>query len=278
MRAANSIVREVVSGGYFKGKSKQLYDCLYLLTRGAVIPSRKVRISRPKLMTKAHIGSRVTFESNVAHLKAIGLVRVINITGEHEGNEYEVFLPEETSMPSQSSMPSLTGYAQKVDRLVSLESSQTRHTLTQAETTTSDVSKTSFKTNTERIDDDAALAGMISSLKTLVRDTTGKELSLADSDRWREVADVLAAEMKIAASRTTISNLPAFLAEHLRRRLWKIDKKQARAEGRELPDETIDEPQSVVDASKCPDCGGSGWWYPDGESKGVAKCKHEKLN
>ncbi len=33
----------------------------------------------------------------------------------------------------------------------------------------------------------------------------------------------------------------------------------------------------VVDASLCPDCKGSGWWYPKGERNGVAKCKHEQL-
>jgi hypothetical protein len=87
---------------------------------------------------------------------------------------------------------------------------------------------------------------------------------------------VLVAELKIAAARTTVSSAPAFMAEHLRRRLWKIDKKQARAEGRELPDEAVSKIQTI-DASKCSDCGGSGWWYPDGEAKGVAKCKHEKL-
>lgn len=90
------------------------------------------------------------------------------------------------------------------------------------------------------------------------------------------MADVIAAELRIASARTTVSSVPAFMAEHLRRRLWKIDKKQARAEGKELPDEAISKAQSF-DASKCSDCGGSGWWYPEGESKGVAKCKHEKL-
>lgn len=33
----------------------------------------------------------------------------------------------------------------------------------------------------------------------------------------------------------------------------------------------------LVDASRCPDCKGSGWWYPKGEEDGVAKCKHEQL-
>jgi hypothetical protein len=65
------------------------------------------------------------------------------------------------------------------------------------------------------------------------------------------------------------------MAEHLRRRLWKIDKKQAAREGKELPDQTT----SVVQANPvdCPDCNGSGWWYPNGTEKGVAKCKHSNL-
>ena len=34
---------------------------------------------------------------------------------------------------------------------------------------------------------------------------------------------------------------------------------------------------SMVDATKCPDCGGSGFWYPEGPERGVAKCRHAKL-
>lgn len=32
-----------------------------------------------------------------------------------------------------------------------------------------------------------------------------------------------------------------------------------------------------VDASQCPDCKGSGFYYPNGPNGGVAKCRHEKL-
>jgi hypothetical protein len=31
------------------------------------------------------------------------------------------------------------------------------------------------------------------------------------------------------------------------------------------------------DYSDCPDCQGTGMWYPEGYEKGVAKCKHERL-
>jgi hypothetical protein len=126
-------------------------------------------------------------------------------------------------------------------------------------------------------DDDAALAGLVESFKNASKEITGRELSTAERERWKELADVLIAELKIAAGRTNISSVPAFLAEHLRRRLWKVDKRQARAEGTELPDETMRTPPSV-DVSKCPDCNGSGWHYPEGMEKGVKKCRHEKLN
>jgi hypothetical protein len=84
-------------------------------------------------MKQAHIGSRVTFDTNVERLVAVGLIAVNKITGEHEGNEYVVYLPEEaeSSMPSQTSQTSLTSPAQKLVRLVSLETSQTRHSSNQ---------------------------------------------------------------------------------------------------------------------------------------------------
>ena len=33
----------------------------------------------------------------------------------------------------------------------------------------------------------------------------------------------------------------------------------------------------TMDASACPDCHGTGFWYPNGTEKGVAKCKHSNL-
>jgi hypothetical protein len=34
----------------------------------------------------------------------------------------------------------------------------------------------------------------------------------------------------------------------------------------------------AADTSQCPDCKGTGFWEPGGAGKGVAKCKHERLN
>ena len=36
-------------------------------------------------------------------------------------------------------------------------------------------------------------------------------------------------------------------------------------------------PPTTVESGGCPDCGGSGYYYPEGVEKGVKICKHEKL-
>jgi hypothetical protein len=286
MKVANSITRQAVPLGFFGeqgGKSKQLYDYLYSQTRGAVVPSRKVRIPKEKLMRKAGIGSEVTLKKNLRRLRAARLVQENIVPGTHGGNEYEVFLPEEVglttgatpSTPSTESSPS-----QDREPVEALESRGSSPGLTDASVRVSGEDKTFVSKTGERIDDDdaKALFGLVTALKTINRELTGKELSRADTDRWRELAEVLVAELKIAAARTTVSSVPAFLAEHLRRRLWKMDKNQAHAEGRELPDEFVTSSAPFEQAKDCPDCGGSGWWYPEGMERGVAKCKHARMN
>ncbi len=124
--------------------------------------------------------------------------------------------------------------------------------------------------------DDEAFAELAEAFRQTTTELTGKPPTAAESAKWKELAEVLIAELRIAAGRTTVSSVPSFLAEHLRRRLWKLDKKQAQAEGRELPDQT---PAAVQNSPvDCPDCKGTGWWYPNGPEKGVAKCKHEKTD
>jgi DNA-binding Lrp family transcriptional regulator len=51
-------------------------------------------------------------------------------------------------------------------------------------------------------------------------------------------------------------------------------------EADELIERFLSPPASstAVDASQCPDCQGSGWWYPKGPEKGIARCKHERLH
>jgi hypothetical protein len=35
--------------------------------------------------------------------------------------------------------------------------------------------------------------------------------------------------------------------------------------------------QKGIDASRCPDCMGTGFYYPEGNAKGVKRCEHRKL-
>ena len=141
---------------------------------------------------------------------------------------------------------------------------------------TSVIPKTSFNTKEEKFDDEA-FAELAEAFRQITNELTGKLPTSAEAAKWRELAEVLIAELRIASGRTTVSSVPAFLAEHLRRRLWKIDRKQAQAEGRELPDQ----PQSknlLPQGQTCPDCNNTGWWYPHGTEKGVARCKHANLS
>jgi DNA-binding Lrp family transcriptional regulator len=41
--------------------------------------------------------------------------------------------------------------------------------------------------------------------------------------------------------------------------------------------DTINREKASPDYKNCPDCNGSGFWYPEGVEKGVAKCRHERL-
>ena len=121
--------------------------------------------------------------------------------------------------------------------------------------------------------DDEAFADFVELMSRTAEEVTGRSPAAAEKERWLELAEVLSAELKIAAGRTTVSSVPAFLAEHLRRRLWKKDKRQMEAEAAEQKPAD----STKVDASQCPDCFGTGMWYPEGFEKGVARCEHKAI-
>ncbi len=269
MKMANSIHREAVPNGIFKGKCKQLYDFLYSKTRGAIIPTRNVRLTRREIMRGSGIGSTKTLFLNLRHLRDTGLITWDERVGPHEGNDYTVFLPEEIetlrTMSTHSTQSTHSASSPKVDRVLGVESTLSTHSLSQAKSNTSGESKTSFKTNPKNDDDEAFAALFIAE-----RELTGKH---SPPERWREVAELLVAELKIAAGRTTVSSVPAFLAEHLRRRLWKKEKRQIETEAAAAEVKTLPK----VDPSRCPDCFGTGMYYPEGFDKGVARCDHKRL-
>lgn len=272
-KVANSITRDALPAGMFNGKAKHLYDCLYSLTRGAIVPKMSVRISRAELMKQSGIGAKVTLEQNLRRLTAVGLVSYKTIGGIQGGNEYTVFTPDEVTLPSTppstgTSHPSPPSGGEKLGTLAPLETRSPSHGLSVDDTAPSGDPKTSFKT-VEKKTDDEAFAELLRAMK----EKTGREVSLAS---LAELDELLSQEFRIAAGRAdVVSNAGAFFAEHMRRRLWKKDKRQLDGE----ENTSADAPQSAakVDASKCPDCFGTGMWYPEGFDKGVARCRHEKL-
>jgi hypothetical protein len=276
-RAANSIVRDAIPAGVFTGKGKHLYDYLYSQTRGAITPVHSARIPTEKVMAGAGM-TRNTFRFHLERLCNSGLIRVDQRPGEHGGNVYTVLLPEEAGLQrGDRGHRGERGYSGDTgENLPLVQGSEVDPSHLSSSSTESDIygdSKTSFKTK-EINTDDEAFAEFAAAVRRTAKEITGKELSKAEAARWAEVAEVLMTELKIAAGRTTISSIPAFLAEHLRRRLWKKEKRQIEAEAAE---QKASVPAVKVDASQCPDCSGTGMYYPDGFDKGVARCPHSKL-
>ena len=284
-KRANSLDRVALPAGIFPGSSKKLYDALYIRTRGAVVPMKSIRATKRELSDWSGIRNAKTIDAHLRYFSAVGLIISSWERGQNDGALYEVLLPEETSGLFVRSRgvtppdPTLRGDTPpEGESPQNLESPYPQNlgsphaTNLPVESTTYGESKTSFKTNTEK-DDDEALASFVITMKKVVKEITGRELSPTESPRWGELAEVLATELKIAAGRTTVSSVPAFLAEHLRRRLWKKEKRQLDDETREAT--TISAPK--LNTAKCPDCFGTGMWYPEGYEKGVARCRHEKL-
>jgi hypothetical protein len=292
-KRANSLDRLALPAGLFPGSSQKLYNALYVRTRGAVVPVKQIRATKRELSDWSGIRNVKTIDTHLRYFGAIGLIMSKWERGQNDGALYEVRLPEETTGLSITggashgvTPPDPTSPHDTPRDVGSLQISGLPHHqnlgsphLTQVSdnATTYGDAKTSFKTNTERDDDDAALAGLYAVLKQVATEVTGKGLSPAERDRWRELGEVLATELKIAAARTTVSSAPSFLTEHLRRRLWKKDKSQLQAEAASTSTAAPKPTLSVEQIAKCPDCGGSGFFYPQGYEGGVAKCRHEKL-
>jgi hypothetical protein len=271
-RVPNSVTRRAIPEGLFRGKSKQVWDYLWSVTRGTIVPTRSTRKSRREIKAGSGLGSMVTVDAALEHLENVGLIAVKPAIGSLTGNEYEVFTPEEAST-STSSIASSSRITQKVDELDVPESSSTSTTQLIENSGGWELPNTSFKTKDINTDDEA-FAEFAATVRKTAKEITGKEPSKTEAARWAEVAEVLMTELKIAAGRTTISSVPAFLAEHLRRRLWKKEKRQIEAEAAEQKAST---PTQRIDTTKCPDCSGTGMYYPEGFDKGVARCSHSKL-
>jgi hypothetical protein len=265
-RRHNSLDRDALPAGLFPGTSQKLYNALFLKTRGAIVPRRTVQATKRELMAWSNIRSKNTIAVNLNILTSIGWIKAEHDIGSHEGSVYEVFTFEELPDPTQPNL-SQPVPTQKlgVDPTQKLGWDGSGNPVDNKGT--SETPKTSFNTKEKSIDDEAAPRA----LREVERELTGKNSSTA---QWDELWELLTAELKIAAARTTVSSVPAFLTEHLRRRLWKLDKKAMDTQSREAGETPATQPASHP--SNCV-CGSSLWWYPNGQDKGVARCTEVKI-
>lgn len=255
-KVSNSITREAIPSGIFgSGKAKQLYDALYSLTRGAIRPIRTIRITKPRLMKLAGIGTRQTLWLNLEHLESVGLVRKNVLLGEHGGNEYEVFVPEELpeinggTTPTIPTSPSNRVYQeQNLEGVVGIETNPTAPSLQSINIGTTDTAKTSFKDNIKNDDDARAYAGfslMVERLNAAAKKLTGKSVSKNEAEKWGTLADLLILELEVAASRSDrVSSVPAFLTEVLRRQFFTQRQQQSSTKASKTKPDTVGKSES----------------------------------
>jgi len=223
-KVPNSVARDVLAKGLFKGKSKQIYDYLWSVSRGAIRPSRTIKKTHKEIMKGAGIGSRNTAISGLKYLQSIGLIGFDSAVGESGGNTYQIHSPEElgyigiTNTTNTTGITGITTLSQKVVIPVIPESGYTGTTQTTENKDRLDASKTSFKdANTN---DDETFLGFIEKFQELSREISGKKITKRESGNLVKLADLLILEFRIAARRTeNVSSIPAFLTEVLRRKL-----------------------------------------------------------
>lgn len=218
-KRANSIDRDALPLGYFPGASKKIYDAIYLRTRGAVVPTRTTQATRRELMDWSGIQNIKTINAHLKRLRESGLLKVTNFIGEQSGSIYEVFLPEEVGLeldPDQTQTrpnPDQKMDSDQYQKMVWVglgKDIENKDTYSNA--------KTSLKTI--KNDDDSVLAIFAKKLGEASRKLTGKETSPNEAEKWGKLAELLILELEFAARNTkSISSVPAFLTEVLRRRL-----------------------------------------------------------
>ncbi len=223
----NSIVQDAIPEKYFRGQSKHTYDVLYQHTRGAVKPIRQIQLTKSELMKLTGLSDK-TVQTHIKYLKAAGLIMNYPLHGSHRGWVYEIYIPQELEKLDLEDPGKVESSMVKSGKHFTWETMKNLtlldHTNPVENKDTYGFPKTSSKTNTKNDDDSArvreAFAALTSRLDAAVTKLTGRGVSKNDAENWGTLADLLILEMEAAASRTeTISSVPAFLTEVLRRKL-----------------------------------------------------------
>jgi hypothetical protein len=241
-KVPNSLAVEAIPQGMFKGLSKHTYDVLYKLTRGAIIPARHIQLTQLELMKLTGL-SENTLRSHIKYLSVKGFLKISYQIGKHEGATYEVFIPEEmdSSTNPPQVVPSTPNYYQgdvsstNVSQNLVLDTSQklvgVGTTQTPVNIEQNEISNTLIKTNTKNDDDARVIETFLDMAKRLdaaVKKITGKASSKNEAAKWGTLAELLILELEVAASRAeSVSSVPAFLTEVLRRQFFNARQQQS---------------------------------------------------
>ena len=291
-KRANSIERDALPAGLFPGASKAIYDALYIRTIGAVISKRQIQATRKEIMHWSGIKNVKTINHNLQKLQTSGLVKILSMVGEQNGSIYEVNLPEDASPAQTDTRPRPEATQPQPPPFPNLKTDLDQYQKAVwvglgnpiENKDTSDVSKTSFKTKEEKTDDEpaAAFADFNKIFDLLFEELTGKGVELKSKQKLKNLAEVLAQEIRVAADRTeAVSDVAAFAAKHFSNRFFSARRKEEQND--KVPAYKSDAGTTKKIANKrppyvelCPDCFGSGFYNPDG--KGMRpNCPHEKL-
>jgi hypothetical protein len=227
-KTPNSITKYILAHGLFKGKSKQVYDYFWSQSRGNIKPLRTTQRTNKQIKDGTGIGSKNTVADAIKHLEEIGLIIKNTTAGESAGNLYEIFTPEELGYPNLLGIPNIIGLpsedglaTQKTGYLGFPETGMPDSNKTVINPTVYENTNTSFKDINKN--DDEAFTDFTKKFQELAKEVTGQKLTKRDSESLGKLADLLILEFRIAAQRTgSVSSVPAFLTEILRRRLREI--------------------------------------------------------
>ena len=105
---------------------------------------------------------------------------------------------------------------------------------------------------------------------------TGKPITQKDQEAYREVAHldfaVIASGLETAIRRAAAAGSKVNSFRYANNCILEIGKLSAQSHSAAASGAS-----EAADASQCPDCSGTGFWYPEGPERGVAKCSHKSL-
>lgn len=244
-KVPNSIAKLAIPEKYFRGLSKHTYDILYQQTRGAIVPSRTIRLTKGDLSKLTGLAMH-TVKLHIKYLNESGLVVTQREVGKHTGYIYEIFVPEE--IESDQVEPSPSKRDQNLTRHTDQNLVLLGHTNPVESKDTYEIPKTFLNTMSFKVDDEKGIREFLELLNSAAKDKTGKNLTAKDWSALIDIAKLLIAETNIAASRTdSISTYIPFMAENLRRRLRAKPKSENK---KDVVGKTLIEPEALDEESR----------------------------